>query len=69
MKIKNYSGLIPIRNWEVGETIFQAEPFETLDGEITYQYKHYPENLGSAGAMGFRPIPNSRKPEAMAPKI
>ena len=63
MKIKNYSGLIPIRNWEVGETIFQAEPFKTLDGEITYQYKYYPENLGSGGAMGFRPIPNSRKPK------
>ena len=64
MTIKNYSGLIPIRNWEVGETIFQAEPFETLDGEKTYVYKNYHENLGGGGgAMGFRPIPNSRKPK------
>ena len=61
MKIKNYSGLIPIRNWEVGEVIIESEPFETPDGEKSYQYR-YPNERASAARSG-RPIPNSRKPK------
>ena len=61
MTIKNYSGLIPIRNWEVGETILEAEPFETPDGEKSYQYR-YPNERASAARSG-RPIPLSRKPK------
>jgi len=64
MTIKNYSGLIPIRNWEAGESILEAEPFETLDGEKSYQYRYHGQNLGGGGgAAGRRPIPNSRKPK------
>jgi hypothetical protein len=61
MTIKNYSGLIPIRNWEVGEVILEAEPFETPDGEKSYQYR-YPNERASAARSG-RPIPLSRKPK------
>ena len=61
MTIKNYSGLIPIRNWEVGETILEAEHFEAPDGEKSYQYR-YPNERAQALFSG-RTVPDSRKPK------
>ena len=59
--VKNYSGLTPIKNWEVGERIFQAEMFKLPDDEVLYDYKYKDAIIQSQ--LSGRPVPDAKKPK------